>query len=115
MKMLKTYCAILLGVALAFPAAAQELTKNDCLGCHGPVENLVKLAPMYESDSGKINPHKYAPHNEQSVDKFPDCKLCHTPHAMPAPKGFKDESANIEYCYSCHHQYNFKKCSECHK
>lgn len=104
--------------ALCFAGAASAdapMKKEMCLQCHGPLENLLKLEPKYETDSGKINPHKYVPHDAADPAKFPECTTCHTPHAMPPAKGFKDKSANIEYCYSCHHNYTFQKCSECHK
>ena len=113
--------AVLLSFAFAgFSAAAQaqgapEMKKGDCLGCHGPVEALVKKNVQVKVEGGSVNPHKFVPHAEQNLEKFPECTVCHTPHAMPPPKGFKDKAANVEMCYSCHHNYTFEPCKKCHK
>lgn len=107
--------AAALSLSGASLAAGAPMKKEECLQCHGPMENLLKLEPKYETDSGKINPHKFVPHDSNDPAKFPECTTCHTPHGMPPAKGFKDQGANIEYCFSCHHNYTFQKCSECHK
>ena len=77
--------------------------------------SLTSMPPMYDADPGKINPHKFIPHDSKDPAKFPECTTCHTPHPLPPPKGFKDKSANVEMCYSCHHNYTFQKCSGYHK
>ena len=115
-KMLISAAVAAAVIAAAGPASAADLKKADCLQCHGPLEKLTQLAPMYQTESGKvINPHKFIPHDSKDPAKFPECTTCHTPHPMPPPKGFKDKSANVEMCYSCHHNYTFQKCSACHK
>lgn len=108
------FSAAILGFAGQASADA-PMKKEMCLQCHGPVENLIKLEPKYETDSGKINPHKFVPHDSADLAKFPECTTCHTPHGMPPAKGFKDKDANVEYCFSCHHNYTFQSCKECHK
>lgn len=120
MKTIKTLAAaalaaLALAVAAAPAGAAAPMKKADCLQCHGPLEKLTSMPPMYDADPGKINPHKFIPHDSRDPAKFPECTTCHTPHPLPPPKGFKDKSANVEMCYSCHHNYTFQKCSGCHK
>ncbi|MCI5850758.1 MAG: cytochrome c3 family protein [Sutterellaceae bacterium] len=111
--------AFLLGTAssAAFAAdGAPAMKKAECLACHGPIEKLTALPPKYDAGDGKlVNPHKFVPHDSKDLAKFPECTTCHTPHTMPPPKGFHDKNANVETCFSCHHEMNFKKCSECHK
>jgi predicted CXXCH cytochrome family protein len=83
------------------------------LACHGPFANLVNKDIKVPADPNPVNPHVFVPHDQK--EKFYDCIACHTPHAMPAPKGFKDKTAHIEPCYSCHHGEQIQKCSQCHK
>ena len=99
----------------AFAAEAPQMKKEQCLQCHGPLEALVKKNVQVKVDGGTVNPHKYVPHAEQIPEKFPECTVCHKGHAMPPPKGFKDKSATVEMCYSCHHNYTFEPCKQCHK
>lgn len=93
------------------PAAQKEF----CLGCHGPIEKLTDADIKFKVDGGTVNPHKFVPHDSKNLADFPDCTVCHKPHAMPPSKGYKDVSANVEVCYQCHHNYTFQRCSKCHE
>ncbi|WP_297611890.1 cytochrome c3 family protein [uncultured Sutterella sp.] len=93
--------------------AAETLTKDQCLGCHGSFEALISKNVQVEADPLPINPHTYIPHGEKADQNIWECTTCHTPHAMPPRKGAKAE-ANVDACYQCHHQYTFEKCSACH-
>ncbi len=108
-------CAVTVAM-LGLPAAsAADMTREQCLQCHGPVGQLAGKDIKFPVDGGTVNPHRFIPHGETVVEKFPVCTVCHKPHPMPPPKGFKDKEANVEMCYSCHHQYTFQPCKECHK
>lgn len=93
---------------------AAPLTHEDCLKCHGSYEALVKKNVQVNTDSGFVNPHVYLPHNAVGTGEIPECLGCHSQHALPPPQNYKDSMASMEPCYSCHHNYEFKKCSECH-
>ena len=96
-------------------AGAATMTKEQCLGCHGPFESLHAKNIQVEADPKPVNPHVYIPHTKTGgMDKIWECTMCHEPHAMPPKKNPDREHANIEACYQCHHQYNFKRCDECH-
>ncbi len=94
-------------------AQPQKMTKEQCLSCHGPFDALVKRNVQVRADPGPVNPHVYVPHAQQ--EKFFDCLLCHSPHALPPPPGFHDKTASLEPCYGCHHGEVLQKCSSCHK
>lgn len=95
--------------------AADATTKEQCLACHGPFESLVAKNIQVEADPSPVNPHKYIPHTKEGgMDKIWECTMCHTPHSMPPKKDPNRERANVEACYSCHHQYNFQRCDACH-
>ena len=101
-------------MSASIAAEAPKLTKKDCVMCHGSVENLIKKNVQAKVDGGTVNPHKYIPHNEKTDDKFPECTVCHTPHAIPPQKGAK-ASATLDTCYECHHNFTFEPCKNCHK
>ena len=94
---------------------AGPVLKDDCLKCHGPYEALVGKNVQVESDGGPVNPHVYVPHDAGAKGDIPECIGCHTPHPLPPPAGYHEPTATIEGCYGCHHTYEFKKCSGCHK
>lgn len=94
---------------------AGPVLKDDCLKCHGPYEALVGKNVQVESDGGPVNPHVYVPHDAGAKGEIPECIGCHTPHPLPPPAGYHEPTATIEGCYGCHHTYEFKKCSGCHK
>jgi predicted CXXCH cytochrome family protein len=95
-------------------AEAPKLTKKECMMCHGSIQDLIKKNVQFPVDGGKVNPHRYIPHGEKTDDKFPECTVCHTPHAIPPQKGAK-ASATVDTCYECHHNYTFEPCKKCHK
>lgn len=107
--------ASLTAAVLVLPVEAAQMTKEQCLGCHGPFESLRAKNIQVEADPAPVNPHIYIPHTDKGgMDKIWECTMCHTPHAMPPKKTPNREPANVEACYQCHHQYNFKRCDECH-
>ncbi len=115
-KLIVAVLALLLAGFVSFPLqSAETLTKEQCLGCHGPTfDDLIAKNVQAQSDSGVVNPHKWIPHAGDEEKNATECTECHQQHAFPPPKGYKDEMASLEPCYSCHHNYQFKKCSECH-
>lgn len=107
-------CAALL--CFAVPAAyAAGMTKQECLACHGPFEDLIKKGITVEADPKPVNPHTFIPHTEKGgMDQIWECTMCHEPHAIPPKKDPHREKATVEACYQCHHQYNFERCDSCH-
>lgn len=106
-----------LAVLLTFAASsgAADMTKKDCLQCHGPFDALIAKNIQAEADPAPVNPHRFIPHTKTGgLDKVWECSMCHTPHAMPPKKDPDREKANVEACFQCHHEYNFKSCNECH-
>jgi len=91
---------------------------NDCLSCHGPYEDVIKASAAYQVPGGeKTNPHRYVPHDSKLAADIPDCTHCHSAHPLdPLPaKGSVDLSKlSVDWCYSCHHEKNFKSCKDCH-
>jgi len=92
--------------------------EHECLGCHGPFDQLIEAAAKYVAPSGeKTSPHRYVPHESKLEKDIPDCSQCHTAHPLsPLPaKGSLDLSkVSVEWCYTCHHEKNFTSCKECH-
>lgn len=89
-------------------------SKEECLQCHGPsFDDLINKNVRVESESGFVNPHSYIPHGDRKGE-VTECTNCHRTHSFPVEKGYKDETATLEPCYSCHHNYELKKCSSCH-
>lgn len=103
--------------ALAAPAPG-AVAQTGCLRCHGPFDKLVAASGDYVAPSGeKLSPHRFVPHDSKLEKDIPECTQCHTAHPLsPQPvKGQIDLSkVNVDWCYSCHHEKNFKSCKECH-
>ncbi|GAJ20390.1 unnamed protein product, partial [marine sediment metagenome] len=79
-----------------------KLSKDLCLSCHESSE-LIELTKDSNLPEFKgINPHIHV----ADEDKLLRCSSCHKMH--------KEESININYCYSCHHAGVLVSCSECH-
>ncbi len=122
----RRFLSALIGVcALVFtpspsscPSAAEEVSKDACLECHGPYEKLASAAPNYVAPSGeKISPHHYVPHTSKEAKAIPECTNCHQVH--PNPPTAADISAmakpGVDWCYStCHHENDFTPCTKCH-
>ncbi len=107
---------ITVSLMLSVTAQADPLTKEQCLGCHGPTfDDLINKNVQTQSDSGPINPHTWIPHAGGDDKNAIECIECHAQHPMPPASGYKDKNAGLEPCYACHHNYQFKKCGECHK
>lgn len=98
---------------------AAEVSKDMCLGCHGPFDKLAGAAHSYEAPSGeKITPHYYVPHTSKEAKAIPDCNNCHQSH--PTPPTAADITAmgkpGVDWCYTtCHHENDFAPCKKCHK
>ena len=112
------FLSLILGLTFAGPVSAQnaqqQITKEQCLACHGlTFSELVNKNIRVESDTGPVNPHVFLPHNDPNGE-VTECTNCHQVHTTPPPKGYKDDQASLETCYSCHHNYELKKCSSCH-
>ena len=95
--------------------ADKKASKEACLTCHGPFEKLAAAPKNYASESGeKINPHVYVPHNRKEAKSIGDCVNCHETHPVPWPAKGARTKANADWCYSCHHKFNFTSCKACH-
>lgn len=95
--------------------AAEQMTKEKCLSCHGPFDKLIAKNIQIEADPSPVNPHLYIPHTKDgAMDKIWECTMCHQAHSIPPKKDPSREKATIEACYQCHHQYNFNRCDSCH-
>ena len=100
------------------PATA-AVSKESCLGCHGPFDKLSAATTGYVAPSEeKGSPHRYVPHDKKEASNVPECANCHDPH--PVPPTAADITAlgkpTIVWCYStCHHESNFTPCNTCHK
>jgi formate-dependent nitrite reductase cytochrome c552 subunit len=105
------------------PLQEREFPKEECFECHEheSYEQLIELTKDYAVDGEQINPHVYTVDSEALApdayivdSEAPDphdseqgeCYQCHKVHR---------ESPGIDYCYECHHDAIFLKCSECHK
>ncbi len=92
--------------------------ENKCLNCHGPFVKLIVSTTNYVAASGeKISPHRYVPHDSKLQKDVPDCLHCHTAQSLtflPAKGSIDLKKANVEWCYSCHHEKNFQSCKDCH-
>lgn len=112
---MKTLISVALLSLCLCSAHAAEMTKQQCLSCHGPFEALIAKGITVEADPKPVNPHKFIPHTEKGgMDQIWECTMCHTPHSMPPKKDPHREKANVEACYQCHHQYNFQNSNSCH-
>jgi hypothetical protein len=108
--------ALTAGKPAAAPAAGRADDKG-CLSCHGPFNKLIEVTANYVAPSGeKTSPHRYVPHDSKEANDIPDCTHCHTAHALPQPATAIDLSkVSVEWCYTCHHENNFKSCKDCHQ
>ncbi len=103
------------------PPATSNVSNDVCLGCHGPYDKVVKATANYAIQDGSgsvVNPHTTV---DMSAKKphttgkgVPQCTNCHKPHPQPLVSSKDVAKANVEYCFSCHHQRNFMLCSQCH-
>jgi len=116
--------SVLVGLGMIATAGASGMneTAQKCLDCHGDYQDLVDKEPFYQgfdyqaSNEGrvKINPHKYWPHEEKGESGVPDCTKCHTPHKEDIESAAEVVKANVEACFTCHHQKMFDSCTGCH-
>ena len=83
-----------------------KFADESCEPCHGPLEQVAQRTANYSVDGEVVNPHD--PHPGLKTVGQIDCYRCHSIH---------EESKGIDYCYSCHHEHNFLKCSSpgCHE
>jgi predicted CXXCH cytochrome family protein len=98
------------------PVASNKTdAKDTCLSCHGPFDKLTTAPKTFTSESGdKINPHRYVPHDRKDAKSTPECTYCHKAHPLPLTSKEGLLKANVEWCFSCHHTYDFKACNTCH-
>lgn len=83
-----------------------------CLGCHGPFDKLINAQIEFTTSGDEtLNPHRFVPHDSKNV---PQCTKCHVPHPIPLKSTDTVPEANVEWCFSCHHQWTFTPCKECH-
>jgi cytochrome c nitrite reductase small subunit len=96
------------------PLKERQFSDDFCLRCHGTREQLVEATQDYvAADGTSVNPHARtvdwsnpeSPH--ESGTGTVECYRCHKMHQDVAP---------LEYCYGCHHERTFEKCSDsgCH-
>lgn len=112
-----------LSIAMKATVAAENAQKvtATCLGCHGPYEKIVAASQDFVTEKGeKVNPHTTVDKEILKVHEsgvgILNCTTCHKPHPQPFTTIADVAPSNVEYCYlQCHHQDNFKPCSECHK
>jgi hypothetical protein len=92
-------------------------SKDVCLDCHGPFDELAKSTMGYVAPSGeKATPHRYVPHDKKDPSAIPECSNCHQPHPVPPTSPNAVPKASVDWCYgACHHENNFKPCQICHK
>ena len=91
--------------------AGCSITSDPTLSLKNSRDQTFTTGAILSSD----NWESFIPHTDKGdMDKIWECTMCHTPHAMPPKKAPNREPANVEACYQCHHQYNFKRCDECH-
>ena len=97
-------------------ASASPGEKSECLQCHDVFEKLAAGPQKFTAESGeKINPHMYVPHEAKIPKNIPQCTRCHRPHAIPLTSKETIPQPTIDWCYSCHHAFEFKPCGACHK
>jgi len=105
-------------VAVQSSAPVAKRADNDCLHCHGPFNKLIEVTANYVAPSGeKTSPHRYVPHDSKLDKDIPECSHCHAAHQLfpPPAKGSTDLSKlNVDWCFTCHHEKNFKSCKDCH-
>lgn len=106
----------------ALPPATANVSSDSCLSCHGPYDKVVKASANYTIQDGSgstVNPHTRidmsAAKPHASGKGVVECTSCHKPHPQPLASLKDVPKANVEYCFSCHHQRNFTPCSQCHQ
>ena len=115
-----------LGLAVASPpeapeaasAAEVEVTKEVCLECHGPFDDLTERTAEYQPPAGEpTSPHRYVPHEDHSPAAIPECLSCHQRHSdSPTPEELASlEKPTVNTCFKCHHIEEFVACSACHR
>ena len=91
---------------------------SKCLDCHGPFDKLIVATTNYVASTGeKTSPHRYVPHDSKLAKDIPDCTHCHTAHSLsslPAKGSIDLSKVSVEWCFSCHHEKNFRSCKDCH-
>jgi predicted CXXCH cytochrome family protein len=102
----------------AIPAGAGSTEM--CLSCHGPFEKVFKASAGYKFYDGSIvNPHNTvelkASNPHASGTGIVECTKCHTPHPQPLASVKDVASADLNYCFGCHHQGVFTPCIKCHE
>jgi|WetSurSiteA1Bulk_404760.scaffolds.fasta_scaffold47793_2 hypothetical protein len=110
--------AVFGSIALATQEAkkpAEKITKDMCLGCHGPYEKIIKATENFKTPNGDAStPHRYVPHDSKDI---PECTECHVPHGLtPLPeKSTVEKPKDVQFCYDgCHHMRNLQSCKNCH-
>ncbi|MDO8637416.1 MAG: cytochrome c3 family protein, partial [Dehalococcoidia bacterium] len=101
--------------------AAPNVSSDSCLSCHGPYEKVVQASANYTIQDGSgsiVNPHTMidisSSKRHNTGKGVPECSNCHKPHPLSLASSKDVPKANVEFCYSCHHQRNFIPCSQCH-
>jgi len=92
-------------------------SKEACLDCHGPFDDLAKSTAGYVAPSGeKGTPHRFVPHEKKDPGAIPGCDNCHQPHPVPPTSPMAVPKASVDWCYgACHHDNNFTLCKVCHE
>lgn len=116
-------CAVMALSAPPEACAAEKVTSEQCLMCHGGSFDALREQTKNWKDEfdTPVQPHQYLdpnaanPHAGAKV--VPDCTGCHEAHPFPIPKDYKPKEATLSMCYGCHHMENFQKCSDagCHE
>ncbi|QQO09998.1 cytochrome c3 family protein [Breznakiella homolactica] len=98
-------------------AAADPIT-NACLQCHGPFEELMERTKDYVNEwDVTVNPHTYVDitkGNPHDTTMIATCTECHEQHPIPPTANMNIKQANLQYCYTCHHDEEFISCNTCH-
>jgi predicted CXXCH cytochrome family protein len=107
------YCHAPQEGAGAVPPLPKDPGAAFCLSCHGPFEAIAEKTKDFKAETGEnANPHVFVPHTSK---KIVSCTECHEAHELPTSSSTVIAKANLEYCFSCHHQKDFTPCAECHK
>lgn len=81
--------AALTAAVLVLPVEAAQMTKEQCLSCHGPFESLRAKNIQAEADPAPVNPHVYIPHTDKGgMDKIWEYDVPHAARDAPE-KGSK--------------------------
>lgn len=99
------------GITGQTASTAAAISKDVCLGCHGPFDKVVSATADYTMPNGeKANPHRYVPHDSKDI---PECSYCHVPHPVPLTSTEGLPKPSVQYCYGCHHA-GVLQCGTCH-